>query len=278
MIVEKTIRMIAIVTACVLQAGFAQEEQPPSPKTEAPSLSWHTEADAAKAEAEKTSKPIFLYFTADWCHFCHKMEDDTLKTSQVSKYLKDNFVLYKIDYDANKDLVAKYRIQGVPAMLMADPTLEHVEKTSGFIPLDVFVAWAEYAAGKVSPKAIAAEQEAAKQFVIDTRNSFREGLTEHQYEAINEFYNLCAKKDTRALDFAKNHLVDEVKNHPGRFSRFLRNEKLHVRILTTNAFAKIYGSEFNFDPWDMTVENTQQLDAFLKQKNISSLLEDLINF
>ncbi|MDF1751926.1 MAG: thioredoxin family protein [Verrucomicrobiales bacterium] len=241
-------------------------------------LSWHTSEETAKAEAEKTGKPIFMFFTAEWCHFCHTMEDETLTKPKVSQYLNENFTLLKLDYDESKDLVARYRIQGVPAMVIGDPTLKKVEKTSGFMPIDVFMAWLEMSGPKISPETIAAEKEAALQFLKDMSQSFRQGLTEDQYAAINEFYENFSKRDPQAVQFAKEQLSEEVKHNPGRFSRFLRDEKLHVRLLTANAFAKLYGKAFDYDPWDLSEENFTRLDAFLSKNNISSLLEDLIDF
>ena len=163
-------------------------------------------------------------------------------------------------------------------MVVADSEMENVEQSAGFMPLDVFMAWIEDAASKVSPAAIAAANEAARQYVVDTSNSFRKGLTSQQYEAIENFYKKCGQKDSLSLNFAKIHLAEEVRHNPGRFCRFLKNEKLNVRIVTTNAFAKLYGKEFDYDPWDLSPENADRLAAFLEKKKISSLLEDLINF
>lgn len=250
----------------------AQEEEKPI------ALSWHTDMESARKEAADSGKPIFLYFTADWCGYCHKMEDNTLKTETVSRYLSENYVLFKVDYDNNKDLVAKYRISGVPASIISDPALENAAKTSGYMEVEPFMSWSKEAEFKVSPAAIAAAKEEAELYTQETSTSFREGLSTDQYKAIRDFFQKCADRDPKAVSFAKEHLVAEVKYQPNRFCRFLKDEKLHVRILTTNAFAQIYGSKFAYDPWDQTKESEAQLEGFLKEQNISSLLEDLIDF
>jgi hypothetical protein len=48
--------------------------------------------------------------------------------------------------------------------------------------------------------------------------------------------------------------------------------------LTSNAFAKLYGSKFDYDPWDLSAANQTRLENFLKARKISSVMEDLLNF
>lgn len=247
----------------------------PAQETE---LAWHTDETDAKADARATNKPLLMFFSADWCDFCRSMEKETLQQSNVANHLKENFVLLKVDHDIEKDLVARYRIRGVPAVLIGDPELQKIEPTSGFMSADEFLTWLETALPKVSSEAIEADKKAALQFAVDISRSFREGLTEDQYAAINRFYKNFANKEPDAVKFAESHLTEEIKHNPGRFARFLKNEKLHVRILTSNAFAKLYGNQFDYDPWDLSKENYARLAGFLDKNNISSLLEDLIDF
>ena len=271
-------KILILSPAFFLLIGWPGAAQQKDGSEEVKELQWHTDETAARDEAKKLGRPVFLFFTADWCHWCHVMEEQTLTTPQVVKLLSEKFVLFKADYDQRRDLVARFRVKGVPAMVVGDPDLNHTEKSGGFMPLDVFTAWIEDAMEKVSPEAIAAAEEKARQFVIETRRSFRFGLTEQQYRAIRDFYKKCADRDPACLEFAKHQLAEEVEHNPGRFCRFLKSDKLHVRILTCNAFAKLYGSEFDYDPWDRSEENLARLDAFLEKKNVSSLLEDLIDF
>lgn len=267
--------MKIIFASLLLTAGLALSQEESREEVE---LNWHTDLTSALEEAGKLQRPVFIFFSAEWCHWCHKMEDQTLKTAKAGTYLSREFVLVKADYDVDRELVAKYRVRGVPAMVVGDSKMKHVRQSSGFMALDIFMPWIEEAAATLSPAAITKANEAARQFVVDTSQSFRKGLTDRQYEAIEQFYEKCARKDPLSLAFAKNHLAEEVRHNPGRFCRFLKSEKLNVRIVTTNAFAKLYGKEFDYDPWDLSRENADRLDAFLEKKKISSLLEDLIDF
>ncbi|MDF1812099.1 MAG: thioredoxin family protein [Verrucomicrobiales bacterium] len=267
---NRIITLLLLTFAC----GLAQEKKPSDTAVE---LAWHTDESTAKKDAKSQRKPILLMFTADWCHFCQTMEKETLSKPKVSQYLNENFILLQIDYDTGKDLIARYRVTGVPAMVMGDPELKKVEKTSGFMPVDVFMAWAEMSAITVSTDAIAAEEKAAREFADELSARFRSGLFDDQYAAINEFFEDFNDEVPRAVEFAETRLPDEIKHNPGRFARFLKDEKLHVRILTTNTFAKIYGNEFSYDPWDLSQQNSTKLDAFLKQHDISPLLEELMD-
>ncbi|MBL1214102.1 MAG: thioredoxin family protein [Ignavibacteriae bacterium] len=44
-------------------------------------------------------KKKVLYFSADWCKWCRKLEKEVFADSEVSKFLNDNFQLYHADID-----------------------------------------------------------------------------------------------------------------------------------------------------------------------------------
>jgi thioredoxin 1 len=59
--------------------------------------------------------PILVDFSADWCGPC-KMLAPILK--QVKDELGDAIKIIKIDVDKNQPLAAKYRVKGVPTMIL----------------------------------------------------------------------------------------------------------------------------------------------------------------
>jgi thioredoxin-like negative regulator of GroEL len=64
--------------------------------------------------AKNTEKPTIYLFKAEWCGHCKGFKDTWAKISQdlSSKY---NFVT--VDSDKDKDLIAKWKIEGFPTII-----------------------------------------------------------------------------------------------------------------------------------------------------------------
>ena len=93
--------------------------------------------DNGIALAQKENKKVFIYFYAEWCHYCQKMKSETFKDPAVIKYLDEHFVSIKINIDKNKELVTKFRVRGIPNswFVVGD------KKTNfpGYIPAEKFL-------------------------------------------------------------------------------------------------------------------------------------------
>jgi thiol:disulfide interchange protein len=67
------------------------------------------------AEAQRLGKPMMLFFTAEWCHFCHQMADDAFVNPQVVS-LSNRFVCVLIDADREADVCRQYRVMAFPTI------------------------------------------------------------------------------------------------------------------------------------------------------------------
>lgn len=101
-------------------------------------LSWEKSLSTAIfKQAQKEQKLVLLSLEANWCHWCHVMEDSTYENAEVRRYLKDHFVLVKADQDANPALAARYRKYGWPATIVLNSKGEDVWKNAGYMnPVD----------------------------------------------------------------------------------------------------------------------------------------------
>ncbi len=66
--------------------------------------------------AEELNKKIFLYFHADWCKYCAKMEKETFSDDKIREYFHDNFISIKVDADIEKTIASKYNVRGLPIL------------------------------------------------------------------------------------------------------------------------------------------------------------------
>ena len=121
----KNLRPFAVVTCllflCITAAG-------------APDDRWlHDAAGYARAlELQRERNvPLVVYFYADWCPYCHRLENDYFPAAPVQQYLR-SVVKVRINPEhgpAERDLADRYRIRGYPAFF--------VMSTSGSAPRNV---------------------------------------------------------------------------------------------------------------------------------------------
>lgn len=80
-------------------------------------IPWRTEFAAAQRESQQNSKPLMLYFTADWCGPCQQMKRTVWADKEVDQALQA-FVPMRIDIDLNPELAMEYQIESIPQMLV----------------------------------------------------------------------------------------------------------------------------------------------------------------
>src|SRR3954468_11974320 len=103
-------------------------------------IPWRTDFAAASAESAKTKKPLFLYFTAEWCGPCQSLKHTTWADADVEKALS-NFIPVKIDIDQHPDLSRRYPSDGIPHFVIAKSDGSAIRETVGAYPAREFIEW-----------------------------------------------------------------------------------------------------------------------------------------
>ena len=116
---------------------------------------WLVDFEKAKAKAAKEGKSILMEFTgSDWCPPCIQLSKNVLTKDVFKTEVPKNFVLLKLDSPRDKSkqtpeeieqyklLSAKYGVQGVPTIFLADPKGRPYWQTVGYSgdPADKYVA------------------------------------------------------------------------------------------------------------------------------------------
>lgn len=65
--------------------------------------------------AKQQGLPCLLFFTAEWCTFCHQMEETAFADETIGK-LARRFVCVLVDADREPELCRKYSINGFPTL------------------------------------------------------------------------------------------------------------------------------------------------------------------
>jgi thioredoxin-like negative regulator of GroEL len=88
---------------------------------------------AGYEQAASQGKPMLLFFTAPWCHFCHQMADEAFTHPQVVS-LSEHFVCILIDVDAEPDVCRQFQVSRYPTIQFVSPRGVPLERVVGKQP------------------------------------------------------------------------------------------------------------------------------------------------
>lgn len=105
-------------------------------------IPWRTDYAQAVQEAKASHKPLFLYFTADWCGPCQSLRHTTWADHDVERALRA-YVPVKLDIDAasNRPLVQEYVHDAIPCFVVFQADGSVQKSSIGALEPDDFLAW-----------------------------------------------------------------------------------------------------------------------------------------
>jgi len=86
------------------------------------------------AEARREGKPMLLFFTAEWCHYCHQMADEAFTNPQVVS-LSEKFICVLVDADASRDVCRQFRVSRFPTVQFLSPGGVLLNRFEGKLPV-----------------------------------------------------------------------------------------------------------------------------------------------
>lgn len=103
-------------------------------------LNWQSFNSETLKLAKQKNKHILLHLAANWCHWCHVMEEKTYSNPEVINYLNKYFIVCYEDHDKRPDLANRYRDYGWPATIIFNPNAQEVFKEAGYIEAKEFLS------------------------------------------------------------------------------------------------------------------------------------------
>ena len=113
-------------------------------------VQWNT-FDAGLAQAKKSGKKILVDVYTDWCGWCKKMDANTYSDAKVQDYLKKNFVIVKLNAEANEKITYAGQtmspmefsrgmgVNGYPATLFLQSDGKPITVLPGYSEPDMFI-------------------------------------------------------------------------------------------------------------------------------------------
>lgn len=102
-------------------------------------IDWQKYDKAVFTKSLKDDRPILLFVKADWCPHCKKMRETTLQDTSVIKTINESFIPVLVDADNDREIVAKYRVTGLPSFLILNGKDKVLKETSGEVTIVNFL-------------------------------------------------------------------------------------------------------------------------------------------
>ncbi|HVW39317.1 MAG TPA: thioredoxin family protein [Pirellulales bacterium] len=83
--------------------------------------------------AREQRKPMLVFFTAEWCTYCHQMEADAFRQDPVVS-LSKQFVCILVDADCEPNVCRDFRVKGYPTIQFLSPRGVPLNRVTGKQP------------------------------------------------------------------------------------------------------------------------------------------------
>jgi len=124
--------MILSLFLLQIKHGYAQEWS----YMEHSRINWRTYNKDAFLEAREKNRPVFILIFANWCHWCRKLETETLEKENIRNLLETYFIPIAVDHTKQKKLAEQLGAKLVPTSIIITHDGKKLLKFFGYITAD----------------------------------------------------------------------------------------------------------------------------------------------
>ena len=129
-----TMLLALVLAASGCSGNPAPPEQAASPATiQRGQLRFVESYEEGVELAQAEGKPLFVFFTAPWCNFCHQLAADAFTHEQVVG-LSEQFVCVLVDADAQPQICRHYHVRSFPTIQFLSPRGVPLNRVTGKRP------------------------------------------------------------------------------------------------------------------------------------------------
>lgn len=136
--VSHLLALFPLVTASALWLAQPVAAQParPVPAPAPAQLTWRTDYNTARKEAQEKGLPLLVVIGTEDCFYCRKLEGGPLKDPAITKLIGDGFIPLKLDASRAPDLAKALKVQLYPTTVLAAPDGKIHAFIEGYVEAD----------------------------------------------------------------------------------------------------------------------------------------------
>lgn len=236
----------AMLAGLALAAGVAVGSSRAA-TPQAPADPWQTRLPAFSVEGpSRGENAILLYFTADWCGFCKRMERTTLADDTVRLRVA-SFRAHKIDFDAQRGLVDRFGIRGIPAFVMTNDRGEVIDRLTGAVEAEAYLLWLQRAEAAFALRSVTDAQRLARMQALPAAVMGSDAKARE--DARDMCWKLAGRGDPAESAMANGLLRELLRGEPQLWRAGLGHADLAVRVAAARLLKEESGGAKDFDPW-----------------------------
>ncbi len=119
--VKRLCALFPLVTAAALGNSLPATAQPVRPAAPALQITWRTDYNTARKEAQDKGLPLLVVVGTDDCFYCRKLEAGPLKDRSLTPLIATGYIPLKLDAKAVPELAKALKVQMYPTTVLAGP-------------------------------------------------------------------------------------------------------------------------------------------------------------
>ena len=140
---SKPLLVMTVIAAAATMVGTSCSRPEPTPPVVSETVSdhgsvtveWEKDFPAAIERAQSEGKPVLVNFYADWCVWCKRLDSTTLRDAKVAALLSDRVIAVNLNVEGDgRELSNEYRVDGLPTVLILDPSGREIGRIPGYMP------------------------------------------------------------------------------------------------------------------------------------------------
>lgn len=203
----------------------------------------------AARKKDTANRPVVVSFGAPWCGWCRKMEVDTFDSPEV-KAVAEKYLWVKVDVDEQKELAARYQVEGLPRTIVLDAKGRMIGSADGYMGPARFVKFLEDSLTNPLPDAYLVDELVEQLALADGDEPTR--------KAVVALVDVLSKPNR----LARNEILAAFKQKRGVAQvvllELMSEERLAVRAAAGACLQHCLDADLSFDPFaDKEVRDAQ---------------------